>query len=931
MKKIAAIFLSSVSIANVCCISPTEAIESPNEATESVSVDNETYADGIYTGSSYGYYKEGAKRYPIKVDVTISDGMITNISKHQEGDGYEYPDDSAFAEDSEKIIEILGTGSPKSILEKISRFEAKAQEGQNAVEGTEFDAVTGATKSALGLAGAVKDALNISKVAAKNLVKKELRILYPDVKTKSMWLGEQFDLSKLRVEVTYSDESKEEISYSDFAKKGLKMQILLDDRDDFKVSSTLLDLNVANKAYDIYIKDKDNDNIKDSFRLVAKNRFYMANNLFYKIGDGEFKEATFEEHHSPNGQMYKDFIIDISDEDYGKILEMKTTRFYDYSDDSNLDEEYLYEKVKIKAKENQVFLESRGIRNSEDNIYVYPKKFDSSAIRVVFRETNKNVSPKEALESIIEKYQASDSDKINELIAIAREAIESDNLILEEISNLENEKVNLEGDLGALENIKIDYLEGREPNKPDKYSNIENSQQASEKIDEIYDSIYEIEDKINDFRKKIKSEDELNEIRLNIIKEMNNTDVYSDENEKEKYISMLRKSTDNFKENFSHLSNLDDESLEKNLYIEKVKKAEKILEKNKEELSLDEYKDVLKQLERASDKLKDYRKDNSLNKFIEDNSLNNYIYSVGSSSKHRNIKLSRISGNDRYESSAVLSKNTYQKSETVILVNGESEVDALLATPLSRAFNAPILLVKKNEVPASVKKEIERLNSKNVILIGGSDKISDSLVKDMKNMKVSRISGKDRLDTSRLIAEKIYSITKNDKKAILVNKNKIIDAISTSNLGINGICPILLTDNNNSYNNIYKVIKEKDIKDITIIGGRNSIDSGLEDYLKGMVRVRRFAGEDRYETAMILAKNNSSKTNIIIASGKKPIDSLIIPMYAINKNASVILTRGGKVEKNIKSYITDSKPESISIVGGNESISLSFEKELNDI
>lgn len=913
MKKIAAIFLSTTSVVNMCCINSIG-------ASENVTADSESYADGTYTGSSYGYYQKGAKRYPIKVDVTISNGIVTKIAKHPEGEHYIYPDDVAFVVDSEKILEILGTGNPKSILDKISMFEAKAAEGQNAVSETEFDAVTGATRSALGLTGAIKDALSISNNAAVKLIKKEVRIVNPEEKTKSLWRGDKFDLSNINVEVTYSDETKEIIPYSDFSKKGLELKVLLDDESDIDVNDGVINLEVPNKAYDVFIKDKYLKNIKDSFRIVAKDRFFIADNLLYKINGDEFKVANFEKHTSPSGHVSKEYIIEIDEEDYGKTLELKSTDFHDYSDNTHLEEEYAYENIKISQNQKQVFLEARGRENSEDNIYVYPKKFDSSAIRVVFREKKENKNQKEALVSVIEKYRDSDSEPLNKLVKIAKEAIDSDNKILENISNVKEKKVELEAELKILENIKIDLLEGREPTKPDKYKEIENTSQVNEKLDEIYIKLDDIYNKIDELESGLKSEDELKKLRLSIIREANieENDLESDLILKKEYISKLRINTDQFKSNFSILASKEDESLEKKLYVEKIKKAEKILKKNIEDIKVEEYRDILNQLEKASNRLEKYK--NSSEEI-----------SKNSNTPYRKKNLARISGIDRYESSALISKNTHQKSDTVILVNGESEVDALLSTPLASVMNCPILLIKKNEIPESVKKELERLEAKNIILVGGSEKISDSLYKSMKNMKISRIAGKDRVETSKLMAEKIYSTNQIGKKAILVNGNKIVDAISSSNIGRKEISPILLTENDNLYEPILKLMKEKDIKDVTIIGGSDSIGYRLENLIRKEARVHRFAGKDRYETALILAKRYSNKKELIITSGENLIDALITPTYAINRSSSLVLTRGNKVEKSIKDYIKESNPERISIVGGNSSVSLDFEKELNGI
>lgn len=69
-------------------------------------------------------------------------------------------------------------------------------------------------------------------------------------------------------------------------------------------------------------------------------------------------------------------------------------------------------------------------------------------------------------------------------------------------------------------------------------------------------------------------------------------------------------------------------------------------------------------------------------------------------------------GKNRIETAVKISKDGWKSAETVILVNDGAIADALTATPLAYAKNAPILLTSKTKLSAETKEEIKRLGAK---------------------------------------------------------------------------------------------------------------------------------------------------------------------------------------------------------------------------
>lgn len=88
----------------------------------------------------------------------------------------------------------------------------------------------------------------------------------------------------------------------------------------------------------------------------------------------------------------------------------------------------------------------------------------------------------------------------------------------------------------------------------------------------------------------------------------------------------------------------------------------------------------------------------------------------------------RIAGADRYTTAVALSAATFAADSVsnVYVATGASYPDGLAAGPVAGANGAPLLLVG-NSLPASVAAELRRLDPANVLIIGGTGVVSDTV------------------------------------------------------------------------------------------------------------------------------------------------------------------------------------------------------------
>lgn len=212
----------------------------------------------------------------------------------------------------------------------------------------------------------------------------------------------------------------------------------------------------------------------------------------------------------------------------------------------------------------------------------------------------------------------------------------------------------------------------------------------------------------------------------------------------------------------------------------------------------------------------------------------------------------------------------------------------------------------------------------------GADKLkSNADTQSTKPYVVSRIYGKDRIGTSIQIAK---SYIKTSEFAILANQNNFPDSLSATVLSKKYNAPILLTDANTADKGLIQEIKRLQTKYFVKIGGEKSISNEVaKQLLPEKSKVRSFKGADRYATNAEIIKEFKDADTCIIASGENFADSLSIGAYATKNGYPIVLVQKNKINDVTKQALKNSKIKKCYIVGGENSVSKSLEKELPQV
>ncbi|MGM0899202.1 MAG: cell wall-binding repeat-containing protein [Bacillota bacterium] len=184
----------------------------------------------------------------------------------------------------------------------------------------------------------------------------------------------------------------------------------------------------------------------------------------------------------------------------------------------------------------------------------------------------------------------------------------------------------------------------------------------------------------------------------------------------------------------------------------------------------------------------------------------------------------KLSGEDRYETAALLSAAVWDSAETVVIATGEQFADALSGAPLAYQEEGPLLFTEKDLLNASTRAEIERLGATNAIILGSAPVISDAQLEALALMGVEteRIGGANRYETAALVAGRIES-----EGAVVADGMTFKDVSQASVFAAQNRYPILLSQGNRMPRETTAAMSDR--SDIVLAGDRLSIQSRTDD------------------------------------------------------------------------------------------------------
>lgn len=285
-------------------------------------------------------------------------------------------------------------------------------------------------------------------------------------------------------------------------------------------------------------------------------------------------------------------------------------------------------------------------------------------------------------------------------------------------------------------------------------------------------------------------------------------------------------------------------------------------------------------------------------------------------------------GKDRYETAAKIAEESraYGYAENIVLASGEDFPDALAGSPLAYHLDAELLLTQKDKLPEATEKMLKTFKTKNVTIIGGTGAISNEVenyLKNELNIKVDRISGKDRYATAAAVAAELPD----SEKAVVAYGSDYPDALSIAPYAAKNSMPILLTGKNETPEATEEALKNYD-KSIAV-GGTGVIS---ENVFNNLPDAERISGKDRYSTSVAVAEYfDWTIPTVNFATGEGYADALAGSIQSAKLGAPMVLTPKDKLAPSTKQYLKENEANYYRLFGGEGAISKSVVDELIEI
>jgi len=268
------------------------------------------------------------------------------------------------------------------------------------------------------------------------------------------------------------------------------------------------------------------------------------------------------------------------------------------------------------------------------------------------------------------------------------------------------------------------------------------------------------------------------------------------------------------------------------------------------------------------------------------------------------VAATRLEGTDRYGTSRAVANATFPDATVAIVASGESFPDALAASYLAGAADAPVVLTPAASVNQATLGALADIGASGVIIVGGENAVSATVATQIEaaGYEVDRVFGADRYATARAIAEsvpeeQIGSLEADiGRTAILASGQGFADALSGGPVSYAAAFPLLLTPTATLSPQAQAAIDTLGISQVLVLGGTSAVSPAVEAQVRALgVEVRRVGGLDRTATAVAVAdlaigQLSFSTTHANLARGDDFADALSGSANAGEELAPIVLT-----------------------------------------
>jgi cell wall-associated protease len=297
---------------------------------------------------------------------------------------------------------------------------------------------------------------------------------------------------------------------------------------------------------------------------------------------------------------------------------------------------------------------------------------------------------------------------------------------------------------------------------------------------------------------------------------------------------------------------------------------------------------------------------------------------------------SRLEGPDRYETAASLSQAAFPgTASAVVIASGENWPDGLSATSFAAAVKGPLLTTRADRLSIPARDEIVRLRPRTIYIAGGSQAVSDVVEDALRSLPlratVTRLAGRDRYDTARIIAQRTAQIAGGPiERVIIASGENYPDAVSIGPLAAAGGYPVLLACSSGLPSSTREALAVLQPNATIVAGGTRAVSTAVASTLPSPTRL---GGTDRYDTSRKIAAYGVSagildSGSLGFATGTNFPDALGAGPALGPSRTPVLLTDGPTKQMNDWLVPRALKVRRVTLIGGSSTVTYETEFSL---
>ena len=215
--------------------------------------------------------------------------------------------------------------------------------------------------------------------------------------------------------------------------------------------------------------------------------------------------------------------------------------------------------------------------------------------------------------------------------------------------------------------------------------------------------------------------------------------------------------------------------------------------------------------------------------------------------------------------------------------------------------------------------------------IGIADGIERYLATDPIQPREPRIAGGDRYETAAKAA--LTGWPDGAETVIVASGEQWPDSLAAAPLSKRLDAPVLLSAADGLPSATADAIAALGPSSIVVLGGERALSSAVTTQVAEVASIEtttvvRLAGQDRYETAALIAREVGVSERVVVVSGEAYPDAVSASAYAARVGAPILLTRRSALTTGAAEMIAESAPMQAVVIGGPNVVSEQVVEEL---